>query len=105
VSPPPYVPSEPLDPELSELKSKLDNIDSEVRLKALEDLAKKGARARPLAEKICNTILDSNSSVSLAAIASLEKIRPDLYKPLVELFIDKSSEKHFNALATLGARV
>ena len=107
VPPPPVVlkkdnPEVKVDPEIAALAKKLKDIDPKTRLKAIEDLAKKGEKAAPVADKICDATMDSNVQVRLAALASLEKIRPDLYKPLIELLFDKNNFIRDRAITKLS---
>jgi len=90
-----------VDPELAAIAAKLKDKNPKVRLKAVEDLAALGDKAAPVAEAVCDATMDPSGSIGLAALAAIEKIRPDLYKPLVDLLIDKDSKKNTAAITTL----
>jgi|GEM_PF-5132346 len=62
-----------VDPEIAALAEKLKDKTVKTRLKAIEDLAGKGDKAAPVADKICDATMDANGQVGLAALASLEK--------------------------------
>ncbi|QJW92638.1 hypothetical protein [Frigoriglobus tundricola] len=81
-----------------ELKSK----DSAVRLKAAERLMAMGPDAADVAREICEAILDPNAKVSLAAYNALEKVRPDLHKPMAKLILDKDNKVRAAGAKELG---
>jgi len=90
-----------LAPFIKDLKSK----DIKVRLKALEALEKKGEDAKDAAKSICEVIVrDPSPNVATAALTSLEKIRPDLYKHLSVLLLDESGRNRNNALEKLSEK-
>lgn len=90
------------DPELEKLVKDLRNKEVKVRLKAAESLGKKGQDAAPAARALSDAILDLSPQVATACLEALEKVRPDLYKPLSVLILDKDSNKHLMAIREFG---
>jgi HEAT repeat protein len=73
-----------------------DGLKSKVaseRVKAAQTLAAMGERAKPFARALCETAIDDNKEVRLAAIEALEKIQPEIVKPVLTLLTDQN---HFN---------
>jgi HEAT repeat protein len=64
---------------LAQLRSK----DAGVRIRAVQALGEKGDDAKPAVRALCSATLDTSAKVKQAALEALEKVRPDLYKPLV----------------------
>jgi hypothetical protein len=84
---------------IDELRAK----DAKTKVAALNELRGKGEEAEPAAEAIINCLLDSSEKVVLAAVEAIEKVRPDLYKPLSNLVLDDSPDGRQRAAAQLGA--
>jgi hypothetical protein len=74
---------------LARVAKNLKSKDPKVRLKAAEECGSLGEAAAPLSKELCDVVLDPNQQVALAAFTALESVRPDLYKPLALLLIDK----------------
>ena len=88
-----------LAPLIKDLKSK----DYKVRLKALDTLEKKGEDAKDAAKPICEAIIqDQNPKVALAALTTLEKVQPDLYKHVSVLLLDQAGYHRRQALGELA---
>jgi hypothetical protein len=98
----PNTPSMKEDKEFAGVKKQLKDADPRTRLKAIEFLASKGEAAAPAAGALCDTILDSSPKVGAAALAAVEKVRPDLYKPLTALVVDKEVKHRLEGAKELG---
>lgn len=75
---------------LARVAKNLRSKDPKVRLKAAEECGSLGEAAALLSKELCDVVLDPNQQVALAAFTALESVRPDLYKPLALLLIDKA---------------
>lgn len=69
---------------------------------ALSELRARGKDAEPAADAIRNYMIDPNEKVVLAAVEAIEKVRPDLYKPLSTMVLDKDWSERHRALTQLG---
>lgn len=82
---------------IKDLKAK----EAKTRLKAAESLG-----SVPEDDKVtialADAMFDSNTGVATAAVKSLEKQRPDLYKPLLTMMIDKALSARTKAAAELA---
>ncbi|MEO2089438.1 MAG: hypothetical protein ABGY75_08070, partial [Gemmataceae bacterium] len=100
--PAPQEPAKPeMDAQLTAIVQKLKSKEPKARLAAITELAAKGEAAAPAAKHLCDAMLDKSESVAIAALAAVEKVRPDLYKPLVDLCVDNGASR-FDALLVLG---
>ena len=77
------------DPVLAKITANLRSKDPTVRLKAIASLNALGPKAEPASKSLCDAILDPVPQVGLAALRALEVVRPDLYKPVSTLLLDK----------------
>lgn len=77
--------------------------DARTKVAALNELRSKGEEAEPAAEAIINCLLDPSEKVVLAAVETIEKVRPDLYKSLSNLVLDESPYERERAAVQLGA--
>ncbi len=92
-------PDERLQPILPALKAR----KSEERLRAVEELGRLGEAARPAARNLCDVLVsDPSQAVRQAALAALEKIHPELHKPLVVLLVEADAQKNRDAARDLG---
>lgn len=82
---------------LKDLKSK----DAKTRQKAAESLAGVPVETQ-VTTAICNATCDPDADVALAARKSLEKVRPDLYRLLSTLLLDKDQKVRASAASDLG---
>jgi HEAT repeat protein len=89
-------------PDLAALIKGLRNKQSKIRIKAAEDIGKLGEEAAPAAKPLCNAMMDGSAKVATAALDSLEKVRPDLYKPLSTLVLDSTPAKQLAAVKEIG---
>lgn len=89
--------------ELAKLAKNLKARDPKTRLKAIEDAGKMGDGAKSLATELCDLILDANGACSTAALVALETVRPDLYKPLAKLLLDKNERVKLIGIQELTA--
>lgn len=90
------------DEEIDKLVKELRHKEVKVRIRAAEGLGKKGGEAATAAKPLCDAMLDLSPQVATAALESLEKVRPDLYKPLSTLILDKTTSKRLEAVRELG---
>jgi hypothetical protein len=95
-------PDERLKPILVALTSK----KKEERLQAVEDMGKLAEVARPATRALVEVLMnDPFPAVREAALAALEKIHPDLHRPVVVLLVEADPAKHEAAsrdIARLG---
>ena len=90
------------DRELAALAKQLKSPDVKGRLKAIDGIAAKGEGAASVAGPLCDAVLDSSPKVATAAIQAVEKVRPDLYKPLTALMLDGIQENRLRGVKELG---
>lgn len=95
-------PEEAVDKEYLPLVKQLKDKDAKVRLKAAVEISEKGEAAASTATALCDAIMDISPRVAEAALVSMEKIRPDLYRHLSPMILDKDRYKQFQAIAGLG---
>ncbi|VTU01233.1 ---NA--- : : HEAT_2 [Gemmataceae bacterium] len=88
--------------DIEKLAKELRHKDARVRIKAAKGLGEKGGDAAPAARALCDALLDPSPQVAVAALEALEPVRPDLYKPLAAMLLDKDREKHVKAVQELG---
>lgn len=107
VAPPVVAP--PADPkpdmlreQLLTLVKELKNKDAKLRLKAVESISALGKDAAPIAKELCDATFDSNANVARNAIVALEGVRPDLFKPLANVLLDKDLNVRMNGIRALG---
>jgi HEAT repeat protein len=93
---------EPADKELESLIRDLRSKDIGTRVNAVKKLAEKGEDAAPAARALCDAIGDSSPRVGMAALEAVEKVRPDLYKPLATMIVDEDERKQTRAIEELG---
>ena len=72
------------------------------RLKAIAALGEKGEAAAEAAGPLCDAMLSASPKVATAALQAIEKVRPDLYKPLTALLVDGSHENQLKGTKELG---
>ena len=80
--------SAPVDREVLAVTKKFNESNILTKLSTLQILGKRGTDGGKYAGLICDAILDSNPQVRTAAVEALEKVRPDLYKPVTMLMVD-----------------
>ena len=91
-----------IDPEIEKLIKDMKNKDVKVRLKAADALRAKGEEAAPASKALCDALIDLSPKVNIAALEALEKVRPDLYKPLSTMLLDGTRPKQLEAVKELG---
>lgn len=96
-------PAEVVDKEFEPLVKLLKDKDAKVRTKAAEDIGTKGEAASSTATALCDALLDKSPKVAQAALISLEKVRPELYKHVSTVVLDSSRVKQFEAIGAIGA--
>jgi hypothetical protein len=93
--------------DIPELLKDLRSKDPKVRLAALVRARDLGEKAALAATPICNCLLDSQPKLRTAALDAIERVRPDLYKPLATLVLDTQYGNRLSAvrqLQQLGTR-
>lgn len=88
--------------EIKAFAKDLKNKDPKIRIKAANELGKIGSDAADVSKELCDALLDSNPAVGLAVYNALEKVRPDLHKPIAKIMLDMNSEKRAEGVADLG---
>jgi hypothetical protein len=89
--------------ELRPLVARLNSGTMEERVKSAADLAALGDKARPAVGALCDAAASPSQEVSRAALEALEKVNPELYKPIFVLLVDEQAVNHRAALTTLAA--
>ena len=87
--------------QLAEITRSLKHKDAKVRLKAVEALEALGKKGAPSSKELCDALMDPNGPVATKALTALESVRPDFYKPLSTLLLDKSIYRRAEAVAKL----
>jgi hypothetical protein len=90
------------DRELADLAKQLKAPDPKARLKAIEAIAAKGEAAAAVAGPLCDAVMDASPRVGTAALQAVEKVRPDLYKPLTAFVVDQDYNRRLAATKELG---
>lgn len=90
-------PAADVDQLLKDLKDK----DAKKRVKAATDLATVTDDDKA-ATALCEATNDPSSNVSKAALESLSKVRPDLYKHISTIVLDSNHRNRAEAAASLG---
>jgi hypothetical protein len=92
-----------LDAKLERLAKGLKTKSIAKRIKAAQEAGELGEDASPLAGHLCELLTDPSAKVRQAAIEAIEKVRPDLYKPLVKVLVETDLEKVVGGIQELGA--
>jgi HEAT repeat protein len=89
--------------ELNTLVKNLRHRSVKTRLQTAEALGKMGVDAKPAAAKaLCEATMDQSPQVRAAALDALQKVWPEIYKPLSTLILDKEKEKREAAIKEIG---
>jgi outer membrane biosynthesis protein TonB len=88
--------------ELRPLVAQLKTGTTEERLKAAATLAELGEKAQPAAGALCEVALSPSQKVSRATLDALEKVHPELHRPVFVLIVDEKAANHLDALRTLS---
>jgi hypothetical protein len=91
-----------LDPKLKALATRLKDRTLAGRVKAVEEIARLGDDAAPLAKDLCEATLDPSPQMAEAALGALASVRPDLASPLASLAEAKSLSGQLEGLDALG---
>jgi len=70
------------DSRLASLEKRLKGKNINDRVKAAQEIGELGDDGKPLAKALCAAATDPSPKVAEAALAALEKVRPDLHKPV-----------------------
>lgn len=92
-------PSDPLQGLIKQLRGR----DAVAKVKAAQELAKMGEQAQPASKALCEAVLDKSSKVAIAAMESLEKVNPEIHKPLSTLILDQDYRNQVQAAKELGS--
>lgn len=108
VAPAPVVPVVPMPPvkeadKFADLVKGLQAKTPAARVNAARELGKHGKEAATAARAICIALGDPAKEVKQAAAEALEKVRPDLYGPVVALVVGQPESKDIRALAKMKA--
>lgn len=87
---------------LGTLAGDLKAKSAKVRKAAAEEIGKIGKEASPVTRQLCDAVLDPSRDVSLAAFTALERVSPELYKPLATIMLDKDESNRLDAIKSLG---
>lgn len=87
--------------DMQRLVDDLKGKDAKAKVAALSKLRDMGEHAGPAAEAICNCLIDPSDEVVLVAFEAIEKVRPDLCKPLSKLILEYGARE--KAAVVLGA--
>jgi hypothetical protein len=90
------------DREMVSLAKQLKSPGVKGRLDAIQAIAAKGEEAASIAGPLCDAILDSSPKVATVAVQAVEKVRPDLYKPLTALMVDRDNHNRLKGAKELG---
>ncbi len=94
--------ADPLDPAVADLVEKLKSKDTQTRIRAAEALGEMGPAAAGARKPLCDAMKDLSGSVTVAALRAIEKVDPDLYKPLALVVLDPSTAKQCQGVLELG---
>ena len=87
--------------DLAILVKDLASKTEKTRLAAVQSLAALGPRAAPVLKDVCDRVVDKSPKVSVAALEAVEKIDPDLYKPLSGYLLDGKAQDRAKAIFEL----
>jgi hypothetical protein len=87
--------------DLEPIINKLKAGTTEEKIKAAEDLARLGERAKPASRALCEAALGSLEAVVQAALLALEKVHPELQRPVLVFIVDNKAENHIEALTKI----
>src|SRR6266487_6223495 len=95
--------------ELNAITKDLASKTEKTRLAAVKKAEALGPKAEPILKSVCDRLVDTSPKVGLAALVAIEKIDPDLYKPLSDWLLsrkddDASINRAFAELTKLGER-
>lgn len=100
--PKPRTEEEGLSPELQAVVSRLKRGTTEERLKAAAELAEMGEKAQPATRALCEVAMSPSQKVAHATLEALEKVNPEIHKPVFILIVDEKADKHLEALHKLS---
>ena len=99
---PPNSGTEIQDPKVAARAKSLKARDPKARAKAATDLGAMGETAAEAARPLCDATLDPFPAVARASLLALEQVRPDLYKPVSDLVLDRDGGVHLRAIVAIG---
>jgi HEAT repeat protein len=89
-------------PDLEKLIKELHSKEVKVKIKAAKSIGDRGPEAADAATALCDSLMDSSLQVGTMSLEALEKVRPDLYKHVSTLILDKDRLKQKQAIGELG---
>jgi HEAT repeat protein len=93
----------PGESKVSRLVRDLKSENRAARIRAAEELGKMKEQGKPAARALCETALNTDQELRLAALEALEKIHPSLYKSVATLLLDR--EQHNQAQAARAIKL
>jgi hypothetical protein len=87
--------------DLKPIVARLKGRSADDRAKAAEELGGMGEKAMPAARALCEATLDPSQKVARGALVALEKVHPELQKPVFVLLVDEKANNHVEALTTI----
>jgi hypothetical protein len=94
-------PKPEIPPNVAPLIAKLQKGTEEEKVKAAEQLALMGDKAKEAARALCEATVGPSKEVSRSALQALEKVAPELYEPVFTLVVDGQAANHLKAIGTL----
>ena len=88
--------------ELDQFIVRLTTGTDEEKVKAADELALLGEKARPAARALCQASLSPNKAVSRSALQAIEKVAPELHDAVFTLVVDGQAVNHRKAIAALS---
>src|SRR5712664_3561571 len=86
---------------VAELIKDLSSKKAADRIKAAEALGEMGIEAKEASEALCGAMLDARTNVVTAVAAALEKVNPELHKPVLALVVDNQWHIRMQAIKIL----
>jgi len=72
------------------------------RLKAIGAVAQLGPRGKAASRALCESLLDSNTRVRLAAAEALDRVNPALHRLVIPIMVDKELENRLECARKIG---
>ena len=87
---------------LKPIVARLGTGSADDRAKAANELAEMGEKALPAARALCEAALIPDQKVARAALLALERVHPQIQKPVFVLLVDEAAANHQKALTDIG---
>ena len=95
-------PNSSKNPKIEPLLQDLRNRKNSVRIEALEGLAKLGDEGKVAGRDVVAMLLDGTPAVREKAAETLEKINPQVHRPVIALLVDKNTSKRVAAIRAIA---